>query len=366
MNTPDYSSMPLKLKTNRVWRTYTGGKLIEKLQNIDNPKDSHFPEDWVASVTEACNPRREDIINEGLSKVDLLGKPLLKDLIGNNPEKFLGTEHYNKYGNSSGVLVKLLDSAERLAIQAHPNEEIAMNLFNSRFGKTEAWLIINTREIEGEKPYILFGFKPGITREKWIELFEDQNISEMVKCLHKIEIKPFELFLIPAGMPHAIGPGCFIVEIQEPTDYTIITERQTPKGLKASDLQIHQGIGFERMFDCFDYIGFTEEEIKNRWMLKSKIIQDNDDFTVRELITDIDTKKFSMNRITVKNRMEIQKQDSFSIFIIISGSGKLFYNITFYELNPGDQIFLPYNLNKIEIINENDDSMELIRCFPPK
>ncbi|MBD3352961.1 MAG: hypothetical protein GF364_15875, partial [Candidatus Lokiarchaeota archaeon] len=61
---------PLKLKSNRVWRTYTGGKLIESLQNVDNPHDSELPEDWIASIVEARNPGQKRPPNEGLSKVD--------------------------------------------------------------------------------------------------------------------------------------------------------------------------------------------------------------------------------------------------------------------------------------------------------
>lgn len=52
-----------------------------------------------------------------------------------------------------GVLVKFLDSAERLPIQVHPDKEKAKILFHSGYGKTEAWYILDGRKIHGENPY---------------------------------------------------------------------------------------------------------------------------------------------------------------------------------------------------------------------
>ena len=43
----------------------------------------------------------------------------------------------------------------------------------------------------------------------------------MLDCLHKFEVNKGDTFLIEGGIPHAIGAGCFLVEVQEPTDYTI-------------------------------------------------------------------------------------------------------------------------------------------------
>ncbi|MBC7400721.1 MAG: hypothetical protein H7289_12330, partial [Mucilaginibacter sp.] len=45
----------LKLLSNRVVRSYTGGKLIEQWQELDNPRDNNKPEEWLASIVEARN-----------------------------------------------------------------------------------------------------------------------------------------------------------------------------------------------------------------------------------------------------------------------------------------------------------------------
>ncbi len=50
------NSMPIVLQSNRVWRTYQGGMKIEQWQGQSDPRDSSFPEEWVASTVKASNP----------------------------------------------------------------------------------------------------------------------------------------------------------------------------------------------------------------------------------------------------------------------------------------------------------------------
>ena len=63
----NYQQHLVIFKQNRVWRTYTGGKVLDQMNGEAQPKDSHFPEDWIGSTTKAINLGREDI-KEGLSK----------------------------------------------------------------------------------------------------------------------------------------------------------------------------------------------------------------------------------------------------------------------------------------------------------
>ena len=114
----------IKLTNERAWRTYIGGKLIDEFHGKIPGNDSHFPEEWIMSLTECRNAGREDVKNEGMSRDVLTGR-LLSDIIGEDAEKLLGTRHYEKFGASTGVLIKLIDSAERLSVQVHPDKEKA-------------------------------------------------------------------------------------------------------------------------------------------------------------------------------------------------------------------------------------------------
>lgn len=197
---------PIKLSPAKAWRTYLGGRMLDELHGIEGTEDTHFPEEWIMSTTAARNAGREHIQKEGMSVAQEDGR-YLKELIEQNPAEMLGRAHFEKFGANTGVLIKLIDSAERLSIQVHPNKEMARRWFHSEYGKTECWHILGGREIDGEKPCIYFGFKEGITREYWKKVFDEQDIPKMLDCLHKIEVAPGETWLIEGGVPHASMAG---------------------------------------------------------------------------------------------------------------------------------------------------------------
>ena len=340
-------SLPVKLARAGAWRTYLGGSLIEALHGNEGCPDSNFPEEWIMSTVAARNAGREHIV-EGLSMVENTELSLF-ELIAKDPAAALGAKHAEKYGKSLGVLVKLIDSAERLTVQVHPTRQKAMELFGSPFGKTECWHILGGREVNGEKPCIYFGFQKGITREKWQEIFEKQDIPAMLACMHKFYVKPGDTFLIEGGIPHAIGAGCFLVEVQEPTDYTIRTERKTPSGLDVSDFMCHQGLGFDRMFECFDYTGYTEEEILSRWYIPAR-----DGAIIRYE----NTPMFRLDEITVDGSVTLQSGDVFSGIYVLEGEG----TVAGTPVKRGAQFFLSAACKPFSL----EGNMKVIRFYGPK
>jgi mannose-6-phosphate isomerase len=337
---------PIKLNKASAWRTYAGGSLIAKLHGQDK-KDDNFPEEWIMSTVRARNSGREDIV-EGLSMVSGSEKSL-RDILHEDPVAALGEKHFARYGESLGVLVKLLDAAERLTIQVHPTREKARALFDSAFGKTECWHIIDSREIDGEKPCIYFGFKEGVTRERWKQVFDEQDIPAMLDCLHKFEVKTGDTFLIEGGIPHAIGAGCFLVEIQEPTDYTIRTERITPKGLEVADVMCHQGLGFDRMFDCFEYDGASAEAIIEKQGLKKR---------GRTIVGYEDTEMFALECIELDGGETFTSGGVFSGIYVLDGDGTLDGD----PIRTCDQFFIPAACESFELCGK----MKVLRFYGPK
>ena len=121
----NYKNRIVELPQNRVWRSYPGGRILDELVGKDNPRDSHFPEDWIGSVTPARNPGSQRR-HEGISSIQIDGQELLfTELIARDPDYFLGKEHVACFGQQPMVLVKLLDSAVRVQLQAHPTAEFA-------------------------------------------------------------------------------------------------------------------------------------------------------------------------------------------------------------------------------------------------
>ncbi|HOO26006.1 MAG TPA: class I mannose-6-phosphate isomerase, partial [Clostridiales bacterium] len=356
--------LPLKMEENRVWRIYLGGKLLDEFRGVDG-NDGYFPEDWLASVVEANNPDREGKpAREGLSSVILSDgqKAYLKDLIDADPEGYLGEDHIENFGVNFGVLTKFLDSAERLPIQVHPDKEAARNLFNSDYGKTEAWYILGGRKIKGEDPYILLGFKEEVSKEQLKELFDKQDIKGMEALMHKIPVEAGEVYIITGGTPHAIGPGCFLLEIQEPTDYTISLEKCNTLGEKLPDFLCHQGLGFDKMFDCFHYTKHSLNELIKEFKLEGSTLAEDENHSYKQVISYETTTCFMLNRLRVKDKYERKNIGRPYAFAVTAGEGK----IAGIDVKTGDCLFVPAKTADFFISNSGEDTFELLECLPPE
>ena len=328
--------MILKLEENRVWRLYRGGKLLDELHGREG-SDGSFPEDWLASVVEAINPPRDNApAHEGLSRAILsCGETAyLRDLID----------------TPFGVLTKFLDSAERLPIQVHPDKETALRLFNSSYGKTEAWYILGGREINDEAPYILMGFREEVTPDILKGLFERQDIEGMAALLHKIPVTPGEVYLIRGGSPHAIGSGVLLLEIQEPTDYTISLETHDTAGNEVPERLIHQGLGFEKMFECFHY---TAQDPGNSRMEPKALAPGYE-----ELISYGDTPCFCLRRMRVAGTWEQAAGDLPYTLAVTKGEG----SVNGIAVRQGDCLFVSAGQEGYEIAG----TMEILQCLPPR
>ena len=318
--------MIYRLKRNRVWRTYNGGSRIDKFYGVPSGLDSHFSEDWIASTVRAFNVGRE-AIEEGISMTDS-GKRLV-DLFGN-----------------VSVLVKLLDADERLIIQVHPTVDFAKTHFSSNYGKTECWYILET----DENAHVYLGFRENISRKLWITAFEQQNSHDMLSMMHKINVNPGECFLVEGGIPHAIGGGCLILEIQEPTDFMVVPERYTPAGLRLTDEKMHCGLGFDKMFDCFIYEGLSYEETMKKYKQSPKTIDEN-----RRTLVDVPG-KFKMEKINAKTNYCLPLNKEFTILIVMDGKGF----INDMEVNKGDHFFITGDEKILDI----KGPLQVVSCMP--
>ncbi|MEA4998191.1 MAG: class I mannose-6-phosphate isomerase [Candidatus Limiplasma sp.] len=355
---------PVKLDNPRAWRTYLGGSLLSALHD-ETGEDGHFPEEWIMSVVAARNAGREDIVGEGLSHLAGTGESL-KEWILADAQAILGGEHVKQHGSQPGVLVKLIDSAERLTVQVHPDRPTAQALFDSPYGKTECWHILGGRTVNGEAPSIYLGFVPGITREKWRMLFEAQDIPRMLACLHRFEVKPGDTVLIEGGVPHAIGAGCFLAEIQEPTDYTIRVERTTPSGFPVADVMCHQNLGFERMFDCFHYDGLSRDQVKDRWFLSPTQQQGKAGNQVHTLVGYEHTGMFAMRNIQVQHELELTCPLQFSALYVLSGEGQMVCAGSSQPIRKAEQYFLPAGVKHVHLTATPGQPLRILQCFGPK
>ena len=356
------SDAPILLDRAGAWRTYLGGSMLAQLHGTTG-EDGHFPEEWIMSLVCARNAGREAYPNEGLSY--LAGTDVsLQSVLQEQPVAMLGRAHTAQLGATTGVLVKLIDAAERLTIQVHPDREKARALFDSDYGKTECWHILGGREIDGNTPCVYMGFRPGITREKWKALFEAQDITGMLEAMHRFEVKAGDTLLIEGGVPHAIGAGCFLAEIQEPTDYTIRTERLTPSGFPVADTMCHQGLGFERMFDCFDYVGLSAQEAQARWFLAPQTRR-CEGGVITTLVGAPATQLFSMELVTVETCLKLDAAETFYGLYVLEGAGCFTAGSKKISFASAQQFFVPQAAGALTIENTQHAPIRMLRCFGP-
>ncbi|PQB07674.1 hypothetical protein BST83_11295 [Polaribacter filamentus] len=351
----------LFFSANRVWRTYPGGKKLDVLEALENPKDDHFPEDWIGSTTRAVNKGREHLIKEGLSEVMVDGQTLtLKALCKKEPYAILGEEHFKKYGPNTQFLLKFLDSAIRLHIQCHPTIPFAQKYLNSNSGKTEAYVILSIRD-EIKDPYIYFGFQNPPEKEALKRIIEEQDSEAMLACFEKISIKPGDVFVVPGGMPHAIGEGIFMVEIMEPTDFAVRIEFERGSYVLPEESRfMNRGIDFA--LSMFNYEPTSVDTVKEHFFCEPRLLETQNESNEYILVDEQKTKCFKVNRINVKGGYT-KEAFSFYIGIVTKGNGFIEILGNTYLAEEGAKFFVPYQTGAVTYISESE--MEILVTFPP-
>lgn len=340
--------MIVKFKENRVRRAYIGGARIDRFLGKDNPEDGRYPEEWLASSVEAFNPDLPKA-GEGISYTE--EGESFRDLLAKKGLELLGERCYNADGGRMSLLVKLLDSVERLVIQCHPTVEFARERMGTPFGKTECWYILDAEP----NAHVYLGFKQGITRARWESLFRSQDVEGMLACLHKFPVKAGDLWFVAGGVPHAIGGGSFMIELQEPSDLMVIPERVTPSGVVLAEKKLHAGLGFAEMFDVYSYEGLSEAETRKRYFRHPDRTPNRPVPIVDETLTD----KFSMVRMSVFDVAKLDLSDSYAVVVVTEGSGTVLSDGKRMSLKKGDNFFVSACAGPLYM----EGNMELVFCI---
>jgi mannose-6-phosphate isomerase len=288
------------------------------------------------------------------------------------PEEVLGPRHLARRGKDTlGMLIKYLDAQKQYILQAHPTRPWAKKMWNSDYGKEESWYVIGTRDDTAEPAYILLGFKEGVTREKFEELYRRDDLPALEQLCHKIQVKTGETYFVGGGVPHALGEGCFVIEVQEPSDITVapITQKKRAETFraaagkeppwKAEDEKLYD----ERMLGAFIYNGCGEAENLRRWRIPPKLIRRGGWGMEHYLISPQETGFFSYTRLDVGGREPAPLRDTGfpQVGIVLEGEGSLRWKGGSMALRRGDEIFLPYRIDGAEFSAEK---ASLILCHP--
>lgn len=108
------------------------------------------------------------------------------------------------------ILVKYLFTSEKLSVQVHPSDE---NALSGEAGKEECWFVLDAEP----NARLAIGFEREVAPNEIEEAARDGTIERLLKW-H--DAKAGDIFYLPAGTVHAIGPGLALVEVQQNSDTT--------------------------------------------------------------------------------------------------------------------------------------------------
>ena len=320
---------PTKLPSNQFDHFYKGGYRIGKLRN--GPGGPMRPEEWIGSTT----TRFGESVN-GLSKLPS-GK-LLKDEINADPNNWLGEKHIQKFGVSTEVLVKLLDPDQRLPVHYHPDQKFSKEKLQLNHGKTEAWIVLDAPK--GARVGV--GFKEVMKKQQVAELVKNHDSTGLLNSLEFKEVKAGDAVFVPAGVAHAIEAGIFVLELQEPTDLSILLEWD---GFAVDgDKDGHLNLGFDTALDALRLEPLTAE-VKNQIVTRF----DESEKKSHAIFNSIADKFFRADYLSADSK---KIEPGFGIFLVLSGEGAMnFSNSDALRVKKGDAVVIPYSAGEFSIEN---------------
>ena len=190
---------------------------------------------------------------------------------------------------------------------------------------------------------------------------KSENDKEiMASVCQSVDVEIGDLFIIPAGLIHAIGAGCTVIEVQEPTDFTIQPERWC--GDKHLNYQEEfLSLDKDTAMSCFDFDLINEVAI-SKAVIKPETLITKEGYTKESLITYRHTTCFSENRHTVE-KSEFTLDWAPAVYIVLEGEGELIGKDYNHKLVRGDYFFLPYTCEG-KIKARSDSKLVLIECLP--
>jgi mannose-6-phosphate isomerase len=156
-------------------------------------------------------------------------------------ERLLGRRGIAAARGRFPLLVKLLDAADWLSVQVHPDDAQAGELEGAdQCGKAEAWHILEAAP--GAR--VIAGLKPGTTRERLERAIREGTVLDVVE---QIEVAPGDTIYNCAGLVHALGPGLLLYEVQQSSDLTYRVWDWNRPASDARPLHLAQSLAVTRL-----------------------------------------------------------------------------------------------------------------------
>lgn len=322
---------PLKFKPvlkDKIW----GGNKIKSVLGIDFAPLPNCGEAWALSGVEG---NQTEITNGFLAGNDL--NELVEIYMGD----LVGDAVYERFGNEFPILVKFIDAADYLSIQVHPDDALAAKR-NIGYGKSEMWYIIDA----DKGAELISGFNRKADRETYLRSLNDKTLRNI---LNFEKVSKGDVFYMPAGRVHALGPGIFLAEIQQTSDTTYRIydwDRVDEKG-KARELHIEEAL------DAIDFNVYNDYKTD---------YQPKDNGSANLLTSQyFTTNLIRLDKALAKDYSEL---DSFVIYVCVEGAVTLIHSgetESQIRLAKGEAMLIPASISRIDLVP--DTFTEILEVF---
>lgn len=318
---------PIAVDANLPETFYRGSGRLASFRGADLPSR---PEDWVASTT-----ARFEQAPAGLSR--LPDGRLLRDAIAAAPLDWLGAEHVARHGADPALLVKLLDAGQRLPVHVHPSRSFAHEHLDNPHGKTEAWIVLDA----APGAAVRLGFNRDVSAAELARWVSAQDVSALAAATNAVPIRAGDALLCPAGLPHAIDADVLLVELQEPTDFSVLLE-WSGFPLQADDAFV--GLPMDVALDCVDRDRCSPERLAELRGTPERVLPAEADafFTARRLT----------------DGAEVQ---GYAVLVGVDGTGSLAGDWGSVPIGRGTTLVLPFAAGNCTLSGD----VQVIACGPP-
>ncbi len=311
------SLYPLKFKPifkDKIW----GGQKIKTILGMDYGDLPNCGEAWVLSGVKD----NESIVSEGFLKENGLNE-LVEVYMGD----LVGESVYETFGDEFPLLIKFIDANDWLSIQVHPDDELAKKRKIVR-GKTEMWYTLGA----DKDTRLISGFNREMDEETYLTHLKNGTIQDI---MNYEDVKKDDVFFIPAGRVHAIGPGMLLAEIQQTSDTTYRIYDWDRLGVDGLPRELHTG-------EAIEAIDFTKY---NKYKTEYNSV-------LNEASRVVNCDKFTTNILEFNNPVhkDIESLDSFIIYISLEGETILVWDDSEVKLGRGETVLVPAYLSQINLV----------------
>lgn len=305
----------------KIW----GGQKIRTSLGLEFSPLPNCGEAWVLSGI----PGSETIVSNGFLQGNTLNELLevyMDDLVG---EKVFG-QHQEQFP----LLIKFIDSREWLSIQVHPDDELAKQR-GLPGGKSEMWYVLEA----DPGAEIITGFRKPVNKETWSALVKENRLTEV---LNQEQVHAGDLFYMPAGRVHAMGPGILLAEIQQSSDTTYRIHDWNRTDEKGATRELHTEL-------ALDAIDFTV-----RSDYRSSYLNEPEGSAALAHTPHFNANLVRFTRPVVK---EYGFYDSFVIHLCTEGTYRVEYEGGSESVRKGDALLIPALMEDIRLIPEQNAAL---------